>query len=87
MAKSDPNTAGAAAPQMAGAPGEIIKVRGPEDGRWRAGLQFGPIEHEIDLSTITPEQLAEIEADSYLRVTRVTRVALAADPTPAAPGA
>jgi len=55
----------------AGKKGETIKVRGPEDGRWRAGIQFGPTERVIDLSEITAAQLAEIEADSYLRVTRI----------------
>lgn len=59
-----------AGPIMAGAPGEIVKVRGPEDGRWRGGLQFGPIELEIDLSTIAAEDFAAIEADPYLSVKR-----------------
>jgi hypothetical protein len=54
----------------AGKKGETIKVRGPEDARWRAGIQFGPIEQEIELSTITVDQLAEIEADPYLSVQR-----------------
>jgi hypothetical protein len=58
------------APVMAGAEGEIVKVRGPEDGRWRGGLQFGPIEREVDLSTLTPEDWAEIEADPYLSIRR-----------------
>lgn len=60
------------APVMAGAPGEIVKVRGPEDGRWRGGIQFGPIELEIDLSTVTAEDFAAIEADPYLSVKRST---------------
>lgn len=55
----------------AGDEGEIIKVRGPEDGRWRAGIKFGPIELEIDLSSISAEQLAEIEGDAYLAIRRV----------------
>ena len=54
----------------AGAKGEIIKVRGPEDGRWRGGLQFGPLECEVDLSTITPADLEAIETDPYLSVRR-----------------
>jgi hypothetical protein len=58
------------APAVGGAPGEIVKVRGPEDGRWRAGIQFGPIEREVDLSTLTPEDWAEIEADPYLTIRR-----------------
>lgn len=64
MAKAPTKTA-------AGVPGEIIRVRGPEDGRWRAGIKFGPVEVLIDLGTITPEQLAEIEADGYLSIRRV----------------
>jgi hypothetical protein len=81
MAKAPKSIAGAeeAKADMAGAPGEIIKVRGPEDGRWRAGIQFGPTERVIDLSEITADQLAEIEGDSYLRVTRVE-----AEPAPPA---
>ena len=67
MAKAPKTTeAPAPAPEMAGAPGEIVKVRGPEDGRWRAGIQFGPIEREIDLGEITAEDWAEIEADAHL---------------------
>lgn len=56
---------------MAGAPGEKVKVRGPEDGRWRAGVQFGPTEVEIDLGEISAEDFAEIEADGHLEVRRV----------------
>lgn len=86
MAKTDPKTAEAPAPEMAGAPGELVKIRGPEDGRWRGGLQFGPIEQVIDLSTITADAFDEIEDDPYLRVTRVP--AAAPDPTaPASPAA
>jgi hypothetical protein len=70
MAKK-PSQTDVAAPVMAGAAGEIVKVRGPEDGRWRGGLQFGPIELEIDLSTITAADFEEIEADSYLTVRRL----------------
>lgn len=50
--------------------GFVIKVRGPEDGRWRAGIKFGPIEQEIDLSTITRAQAREIAEDPYLTVRR-----------------
>lgn len=69
-----------AAPVMAGAAGEKVLVRGPEDGRWRAGIQFGPTEVEIDLSEISAEDFAEIEADSYLELRRVEPA-----PAPAAP--
>ncbi|MBG0809856.1 hypothetical protein IY145_10745 [Methylosinus sp. H3A] len=54
----------------AGEAGEIIKVRGPEDGRWRGGIKFGPIEQDIDLSQITRGQLEEIGGDPYLTVRR-----------------
>lgn len=64
--------------EIAGAKGELISVKGPEDGRWRAGIKFGPLPVEIDLSTITAEQLEEIEADSYLSVTRITKQATTA---------
>jgi len=66
--------------EKAGAPGETVKVRGPEDGRWRAGIQFGPTEVEIDLGEISAADFAEIEADSYLEIRRVEP---AQDPTPA----
>ncbi|QGM46733.1 hypothetical protein [Methylocystis heyeri] len=58
----------AAIKNPAGKKGEIIKVRGPEDGRWRGGLWFGPSEVEVDLSTLSTEQLAEIEGDPYLSI-------------------
>jgi len=57
---------------MAGAPGEKVRVHGPEDGRWRSGIQFGPTEVEIDLGEITAEAFAEIEADPYLELRTVT---------------
>ncbi|MGD0642179.1 MAG: hypothetical protein ABSC22_15635 [Roseiarcus sp.] len=60
----------AAAPATAGKKGETIAVRGPVDGRWRGGLRFGPTEITVDLSTITPAQLAAIEADPSLSVKR-----------------
>ncbi|MBB4199059.1 hypothetical protein CCR94_16315 [Rhodoblastus sphagnicola] len=74
-----------AAPEMAGAPGEKVKVRGPEDGRWRGGVQFGPTEREIDLSEITAEAFAEIEADSYLEVRWVEPAPAPEPETPKAP--
>jgi hypothetical protein len=62
--------AASAAPAAAGAKGQTISVRGPEDGRWRAGIHFGPIAITVDLSTITAAQLAAIEADAKLSVKR-----------------
>jgi hypothetical protein len=60
----------AKAPVKAGKKGESISVTGPSSGRWRAGVKFGPAATVIDLSTITAEQLAAIEGDPELRVTR-----------------
>lgn len=54
----------------AGKKGETIIVRGPVDGRWRAGLCFGPTDITVDLTTITPGQLAAIEGDPLLSVKR-----------------
>lgn len=60
----------AAAPATAGKPGETITVRGPIDGRYRGGKWFGPTDITVDLSTITPAQLAAIETDPTLSVKR-----------------
>ncbi len=67
---TDSANAASPAPATAGAKGQTITVRGPEDGRWRAGLRFGPIDAVIDLSTITPAQLAAIGGDPKLSVKR-----------------
>jgi hypothetical protein len=67
---ADDTKSKAAATATAGKKGETIKVRGPEDGRWRGGLNFGPVEIVVDLSTITPAQLAAIEGDPLLSVKR-----------------
>lgn len=69
MAEDDKKTSGAAA--KAGKRGETISVTGPAGGHWRAGRKFGPEPVEVDVSTITAEQLAAIEADPDLRVRRV----------------
>ncbi|MBY6244217.1 hypothetical protein [Methylosinus sp. Sm6] len=66
----EPTAAALGEDAPAGPEGFVIKVRGPEDGRWRAGIKFGPIETEIDLSEITRAQLEEIAADSYLSIRR-----------------
>jgi hypothetical protein len=52
----------------AGREGQIIRVRGPEDGRWRGGLWFGPTDIPVDLSTISVKQLKAIMGDPYLSV-------------------
>ncbi len=60
----------AEAPAKAGKKGETITVVGPVDGRWRGGAKFGPTAIVVDLSTITPAQLAAIEGDPLLSVKR-----------------
>ena len=70
MAEKDAKGAVAKVDEKAGKPGEKIVVRGPEDGRWRAGRHFGPIDVEIDLSTLTAAELAAIEGDPKLSVKR-----------------
>jgi len=71
------DTAIPAAPQAtakatakAGKKGETIVVRGQIDGRWRGGVWFGPADTTVDLSTLTPAQLAAIENDPLLSVKR-----------------
>jgi len=59
-----------AAKATAGKKGEKITVVGPVDGRWRGGTKFGPTAIDVDLSTITPEQLAAIEGGPLLSVKR-----------------
>ena len=41
-------------------------MRGPENGRWRAGLQFGPTPLTVELDTLTKEQLEAIANDPLL---------------------
>jgi hypothetical protein len=65
----DPKSKAAAA-ATAGKKGETITVVGPVDGRWRGGTKFGPTAIVVDLSTITPAQLAAIEGDPLLSVKR-----------------
>ena len=75
MAKKPSSTDAADNVPAAGPAGTKIAVRGPEDGRWRAGFRFGPIELEIDLGDITPDQLAEIKEDPYLAIREVAKEA------------
>jgi hypothetical protein len=51
-------------------PVAVLVVRGPARGRWRAGRHFGPHEIEIPLASLTPDQVAAIENDPLLSVTR-----------------
>lgn len=60
----------AAKSPRAGKKGETITVRGPELGRYRAGLHFANADTPVDLSTITREQLEAIESDPHLTVKR-----------------
>ncbi len=71
----------AATIEMAGEPGMIVLVRGPEDGRRRGGLTFGPVEIEVDLGAIAKDDFAAIMADPHLKVR-----AKPADETPANAG-
>lgn len=58
-------------PKAAGRADEFIKVYGPEDGRWRAGLNFGPLGTLISLAEITVEQFEQIAGDELLKVERI----------------
>ncbi len=48
-----------------------LVVRGPRQGRWRAGQHFGPTDTTLAAGTITVEQAAEIEADGALSVRKL----------------
>ena len=50
---------------------ETLLVTGPKSGRRRAGLQFGPEPVTLLVDELTEGDLAAIEADPLLRVTRV----------------
>ncbi len=76
MAKKD-----ADAPKPAGPADQFISVRGPEDGRWRADIRFGPIATELCLAAITAEQLALIEGDEMLEVRKIAGP-VAPEPSP-----
>lgn len=54
--------------EKAGEAGMIVLVRGPEDGRRRGGLAFGPVEVEVDLGQISKANFEAILADPYLKV-------------------
>ena len=45
-------------------------VRGPVEGRWRAGQHFTPVEQTFNVADFTASELAEIEADLVLTVKR-----------------
>ena len=57
------------ADQMRDAPDPpILTVRGPEKGRWRAGIFFGPEPVEVEMYSLTEDQLAAIHGDPQLTV-------------------
>ena len=46
-----------------------IRVIGPEKGRRRAGMRFGAEPTDLDVSDLTPEALAALDADPALMIT------------------
>lgn len=70
--KTGTGAAAAAAPAPVSEPeGERISVVGPEGGRRRAGRRFGPVATVIPLADLSEEDLAAIEGDPELRVSRL----------------
>jgi len=70
--KTGTGAAAAAAPAPVSEPeGERISVVGPEGGRRRAGRRFGPVATVIPLADLSEEDLAAIEGDRELRVSRL----------------
>lgn len=67
-AKAKAAPAEAPAGEMAGEAGQFVLVRGPEDGRRRGGLAFGPVDIEVDLGAISKANFEAILADPYLKV-------------------
>ncbi len=61
----------AEAPKPAGGPDEFIKVIGPEDGRWRAGIKFGPLGTVLCLADLDADAFAAISSDELLDVRRI----------------
>jgi len=66
--KTEPETP--AAHEAEKASGGILTVRGPEAGRWRAGVRFGPTPIELEIAKLTAEQIKQIESDPLLSVSR-----------------
>lgn len=54
--------------EMAGPAGAIVLGRGPEDGRRRGGLTFGPVDIEIDLGAITRAAMQAILDDPHITI-------------------
>lgn len=51
-------------------PSASITVRGPKAGRWRAGLWFGPTQVSFQAGDLSADQLAALDGDPLLTVTR-----------------
>jgi len=66
-----PAEAAPAATQTDNAATETLLVTGPKSGRRRAGRQFGTEPVTLLVDELTEGDLAAIEADPLLRVTRV----------------
>lgn len=49
---------------------EMLVVRGPSTGRWRAGRHFGPAPVEIPLADLKKAEIELIESDPVLSVSR-----------------
>lgn len=49
---------------------EVLVVRGPEKGRWRAGRHFGPAAVEIPVADLKKAEIEAIESDPTLSVSR-----------------
>lgn len=50
---------------------KTLTVRGPVRGRWRAGMLFGPDPVDVEISSLTDDQLLSIHGDPELTVVRV----------------
>lgn len=48
------------------APPEVLIVRGPQRGRWRAGRHFGPDEVHIPVRDLTDDEFDAITTDPFL---------------------
>lgn len=62
------------APSDPGEEQECLVVAGPARGRRRCGVRFGPQPEAIPIAWLRPYEVAAIEADPMLTVTREMRV-------------
>jgi hypothetical protein len=67
-------------------PQAIIRVTGPETGRWRGGFgtprHFTPDVQEFDDLTLSAEEIAELQGDPELKV-EITALGTSPDTPPA----